>query len=93
MTDVLHALRDVSLTAEERLKVAAAIARHGNRSLPEDKVTFLAKWACEEICNAYSKKNRQDISTSGHSVVSFMRDNAIRWGYIHYPIISGVPQV
>ena len=57
MTDVLQALRDVSLTAEERLKVAAAIARHGN---PEDKVTLLAKWACDEICNAYSKKNRQE---------------------------------
>lgn len=62
MTDVpiLQALRDVSLKAEERLKIAAAIARHSNPSLPEDKVVFLSKWACEEICNAYNKKNRQE---------------------------------
>ena len=60
MTDVLQALRDNSLKAEERLRVAAAIARSANSSLPEEKTTFLAKWACEEICNANSRKNRQD---------------------------------
>ena len=66
MTDVLQALRDNSLKAEERLRVAAAIARSANSSLPEEKTTFLAKWACEEICNAYSRKNRQDNTLNTH---------------------------
>ena len=62
MAEVFQALRDVSLQVEERLKVACDVARNGNPDLLEGKTAFLAKWACEEICNAYNKKNRHGCS-------------------------------
>lgn len=58
MSEVLRALHDGTLKLEERLKVACYVARNGNPDLLESKVTFLVKWACEELCNAYSKKSR-----------------------------------
>ena len=54
-----RALRDFSLGTEERLKVACVVARNGSSDIPEDRFPFLTRWACEEICRAYSKKNRQ----------------------------------
>ena len=56
---VVRALRDTSLRVEERLKVACHVARSESlQGLLEDKATFLANWACEEICNAHSKRNK-----------------------------------
>ena len=63
--ELLASLRNGSLKAEERLKVACALARYGNSScLAGRKVNFLARWACEEICRVYSKKSR---SVSEHA--------------------------
>ena len=60
MADVCPSLlRDTSLKVEEKLKIACVIARKGRPSLTERKVAFLTKWACQEICNVYSKKTRQ----------------------------------
>lgn len=60
MADVCPSLlRDTSLNVEERLKIACVIARNGSTNLGERKVAFLTKWACQEICNVYSKKTRQ----------------------------------
>lgn len=66
MTDMLRFLRDGSLTTTERLKVASVVARNdGHPCLRDGKITFLAKWACEEICRIYGKKGRSvKVSTS-----------------------------
>ena len=61
MAELLKALYDRSLTAEERLKVACFIWRQQDAPVVS-RETVLAKWACEEICSAYSKKTRSGWS-------------------------------
>lgn len=58
MSEALRALHDGTRKLDERLKVACHVARNGHPDLLENKVTFLVKWACEELCNAHSRKNR-----------------------------------
>ena len=53
-----RALRDATLRTDERLKVACVVARSGSSSLSGDSISFLTRWACEEICRVYNKKNR-----------------------------------
>eukprot|EP00731_Ephydatia_muelleri_P002216 Em0001g2216a len=48
------ALKQRSLTSEERLKIANYIWKREGRA----KDVALTKWACEEICSTYSKKAR-----------------------------------
>ena len=59
MTELLKALRDHSLTAEERLKVACFVWRKGDLRVGS-KHSVLVKWVCEELCTAYNKKTRSD---------------------------------
>ena len=51
---MLKALKQKSLSVEERLKVASYVWRREGSA----KEAELTKWVCEEICSAYSKKAR-----------------------------------
>ena len=55
--ELLRALRDRSLSSEERLKVACFIWYEGDVPIGS-KESVLVKWVCEEISLAYSKKTR-----------------------------------
>ena len=55
--ELLKALRDCSLTSEERLKVACFIWHEGDVPIGS-KESVLVKWISEEITLAYSKKTR-----------------------------------
>ena len=55
--ELLKALRDRSLTSEERLKVACFIWHEGDVPIGS-KESVLVKWISEEIALAYSKKTR-----------------------------------
>ena len=58
----LSSLHDASISVEERLKLACTIARNGSPHLRRRKVAFLVKWACQELCNVYGKKRRQEVT-------------------------------
>ena len=55
--ELLKALRDRSLTSEERLKVACFIWHEGDVPIGS-KESVLVKWISEEITLANSKKTR-----------------------------------
>ena len=55
--ELLRALRDRSLSPEERLKVACFIWHEGDVPIGS-KESVLVKWVCDEISLAYSKKTR-----------------------------------
>ena len=57
MNELVRALRERSLSVQERLKVACHLWKQRNELLP-GKHTILLKWTTEELCNAYNKRSR-----------------------------------
>lgn len=54
MSELLSALQDASLPVLGRWKVACHLYQHGG---PRGQVLLL-KWACQELCQAYNKRNK-----------------------------------
>lgn len=57
MAALVVALHDSSLSVLERLKVAHYLWLPG-RLLPAERSALMLQWACHELCQAYSKKNK-----------------------------------
>ena len=57
MTELLASLQERSLSVLERLEVARSLWKQDGL-LHAGKAPFLLKWACQEICQAYSKRNK-----------------------------------
>lgn len=53
----MSALQDQSLPVLGRLKVASYLWLPG-KLLPTERNRLMLQWACQEICLAYSKKNK-----------------------------------
>lgn len=60
MTEVLSSLNDRSLPLSDKLKVACYLWGH-DELLASGKNTFLLQWACQELCQAYSKKAKRSV--------------------------------
>lgn len=57
MAEFISALHDPSLSVVGKLKVARYLWQKGNL-LPAERNALMLKWACQELCSAYSKKNK-----------------------------------
>lgn len=60
MAELLSSLHDRSLPLSDKLKVACYLWRHDQFS-GSDKNAFLLQWACQELCQAYSKKLKRPV--------------------------------
>lgn len=57
MAELLSSLHDRSLLLSDRVKVASYLWRQ-NELLAAEENGFLLNWSCQELCLAYSKKNK-----------------------------------
>lgn len=57
MAELVSALHDASLPVLGRLKVAHYLWLPG-KLLPAERSALMLQWACQELCLAYSKKNK-----------------------------------